>query len=61
MKESMRQQNLKNLGELIRIIIPAVAAVSLFIFSSFYLFLPGLEKSLLEDRKNTSKELVRSA
>lgn len=61
MKESIRQQNLKNLGELIRIIIPAVAAVCLFIFSSFYLFLPRFEKSLLEDRKNTRKELVLSA
>lgn len=44
-----------------RVVIPAFVAVSLFIFSSFYLFIPRLEKNLLEDKKLISRELVQSA
>ena len=57
----MREQNSNNFWELFRIIVPALVAVSLFIFSSFYLFLPEFEKSLLEDRKMMIRELVQSS
>ncbi|MBU0943166.1 MAG: cache domain-containing protein [Proteobacteria bacterium] len=57
----MSDNNVNNLKEMARIVIPALVAVSLFIFSSFYLFIPSYEKSLLEDRKQISKELVQSS
>lgn len=47
--------------ELVRIIIPAVVAIFLFIFSSFSLFLPRFEKSLFEDKKVMIRELVMSS
>ncbi|MBU0960015.1 MAG: cache domain-containing protein, partial [Proteobacteria bacterium] len=57
----MPEQNTHNVKEMMRVVIPAFVAVSLFIFSSFYLFIPRLEKNLLEDKKLISRELVQSA
>lgn len=47
--------------ELFDIVLPALVAISLFVFSSFYLFLPNFEKSLLEEKKMMIKELVLSS
>ncbi len=53
--------NYYSFQELSRIVLPALVAISLFIFSSFYLFLPQFEKSLLEEKKIMIKELVQSS
>lgn len=47
--------------ELSRIFLPALVAIALFVFSSFYLFLPMFEKSLIEEKKIMIKELVQSS
>lgn len=47
--------------ELFRIIIPALLAILLFIFSSFYLFLPKFEQILIENKKTLVRELVHAA
>lgn len=57
----MPEQHLNTFKEMMRIIIPALVAVFLFIFSSFYLFIPRFEKSLLEDKKLMLRELVQSS
>ena len=46
---------------LLRIVLPALAAIALFVFSSFYLFLPSFEANLLRQKRIMIKELVHSA
>ncbi len=53
--------NYYSFQELSRIVLPALVAIFLFVFSSFYLFLPNFEKSLLEDKKIMIKEIVLSS
>lgn len=47
--------------ELFHILIPAVAAIVLFFYASFFIFLPEFKKGLLDDRKAMIRELVLSA
>ncbi len=57
----MRDLHHHSFHQLSRIAFPALMAIALFIFSSFYLFLPMFEKSLLEEKKIMLKELVQSS
>lgn len=57
----MHKHNSHSSKDLFRIVLPVIVAVLLFIFSSFYLFLPRFEKSLLDERKLMIKELVQSS
>lgn len=57
----MRNQSHHNFQELSRIVLPALVAVALFVFSSFFLFIPKFEKGLLEQKKIMIKELVNSS
>ncbi|MBC8238517.1 MAG: diguanylate cyclase [Helicobacteraceae bacterium] len=58
---NMRNQSHHDFRELSRIVLPALVAITLFIFSSFFLFIPKLEKGLLEQKKIMIKELVNSS
>ena len=47
--------------DILRIVLPALVAIGLFVFSSFYLYLPYFERCLLNEKKAMVKELVRSS
>ncbi|MBU1107501.1 MAG: cache domain-containing protein [Candidatus Riflebacteria bacterium] len=57
----MRDPSLNSFRELSRIILPALVAISLFVFSFVYLFLPMFEEVLLKEKKTMLKELVESS
>ena len=57
----MHKQNTYSFRELFRIVFPALVAVFLFIFASFFLFLPRFEKGLMEEKKIMIKELVSAS
>lgn len=46
---------------LLRVVLPAVAAVILFILATFLLLIPVVEDQMLEGKKETTQELTRSA
>lgn len=48
----MHEEKINSFQEMIRIIIPALVAISLFIFSSFYLFIPSFEKVCLKTKNS---------
>ena len=47
--------------DILRIVLPALFAIGLFVLSSFYLYLPYFEKCLLDEKKTMLEELVQSA
>ena len=57
----VHKQNTFSLRELFRIALPALVAIFLFIFASFFLFLPQFEKGLLEEKEIMIKELVNAS
>ncbi|MBN1629859.1 MAG: hypothetical protein JW990_08850, partial [Thermoleophilia bacterium] len=46
---------------LLRIVLPAVLAVVLFILAIFLILIPSVERELLEGKKETTQELTRAA
>ena len=46
---------------LLRIVLPAVLAVALFILALFLILIPSVERQLLQDKKETIQELTRAA
>jgi PAS domain S-box-containing protein len=48
-------------GFLLRIVLPAVLAVVLFVLAVFLLLLPSVERELLDGKKETTRELTRAA
>jgi PAS domain S-box-containing protein len=48
-------------GFVIRIVLPAVLAVVLFVLAIFLILLPSVERELLEGKKETTQELTRAA
>ena len=57
----MQDLNQYSRKSLFRIVLPAVVAIGLFVFASFYLYLPYFETCLLREKKLMVKELVLSA
>ncbi len=45
----------------IRIVLPAVLAVVLFILAVFLILIPSVERELLDGKKETTQELTRAA
>ena len=45
----------------LRVVLPAVLAVVLFILATFLLLIPAVENQMLEGKKETTQELTRSA
>jgi hypothetical protein len=43
-----------NRVDILRIVLPALVAIGLFAFSSFYLYLPYFERCLLNEKKGSS-------
>ncbi len=48
-------------GFLLRVVLPAVLAIALFIIAIFLILLPSVEDQLLEGKKSTAQELTRAA
>ncbi len=48
-------------GFLLRIVLPAVLAVALFILAVFLILIPSVETQLLDGKKQTTQELTRAA
>jgi CBS domain-containing protein len=48
-------------GFVVRIVLPAVLAVVLFVLAIFLILLPSVERELLEGKKETTQELTRAA
>ncbi len=46
---------------ILRVVLPAVLAVILFILATFLLLIPAVESQMLEGKKETTQELTRSA
>ncbi len=46
---------------ILRVVLPAVLAVILFILATFLLLIPAVENQMLEGKKETTQELTRSA
>jgi signal transduction histidine kinase len=59
--QKVHKQKAYSFRQLFRIASPALIAVLLFIFASFFLFLPQFEKGLLEEKKIMIKELVNAS
>ena len=58
---NVHKQHTYSFRQLFRIAFPALVAVFLFIFASFFLFLPQFERGLLEEKKIMIKELVSAS
>ncbi len=56
-----RSDNGRMRGFLLRVVLPAVAAVLLFVLATFLLLIPAVENQMLEGKKQTTQELTRSA
>ncbi len=54
-------QNNATRNFILRIVLPAVAAIVLFILATFLLLIPAVENQMLEGKKETTQELTRSA
>jgi PAS domain S-box-containing protein len=56
-----RSDNHARRGFLLRVVLPAVAAVILFVLATFLILIPTVEHQMLEGKKETTQELTRSA
>jgi PAS domain S-box-containing protein len=58
---SEHTQNHPRRSFFLRVVLPAVAAIILFILAAFLLLLPAVKTQMLEGKKQTTQELTRSA
>jgi CBS domain-containing protein len=56
-----QSQNHARRNFILRVVLPAVAAVILFILATFLILIPAVEDQMLEGKKETTQELTRSA
>ena len=61
MDTSEHIQNNARRSFFLRVVLPAVVAVILFVLATFLLLLPAVENQMLEGKKQTTQELTRSA